>query len=378
MKSFNYLVVNDIHTGHKHTPVHVLIENYYKMRETYQREFESLDAIFILGDIFDKLLSTASVEYKLTIEWICGIASYCAKNNIKLRILEGTPSHDMGQPAIFAGIFKSAGIKVDYKYFDTIEVEYIEEYDKHILYIPDEILPSATEIETAVSKKLATLGLEKVDLTMMHGMFGYQLHFESDHKHDEAYYLSITKGLIHIGHIHKASQLDRIVAGGSFDRLAHNEEEEKGMVYVSYSAITKDYIHRRLINTYAVPYITIDIKDTIKPDMLYKRIRHALKKHKRQSPAYIRLRVDGDKKTITQYATELKEKYPEVLFKYVDGKDTDDTERQIQTSTIEINQFAITPNNIVKLLLDRGDYTSEEINLLREECVDIGLPMTWY
>ena len=72
------------------------------------------------------------------------------------------------------------------------------------------------------------LNIEQVDLAMMHGNFKYQLPMPSIHMHTEEDYLSIVRYYICINHIHTASVYGRILAPGSFDRMAHGEEEDKG------------------------------------------------------------------------------------------------------------------------------------------------------
>ena len=64
----------------------------------------------------------------------------------------------------------------------------------------------------------------------MHGAFSYQLKQAPAHipRHNESDYLGIVKYFINIGHVHGFSTYGRILAQGSFDRTAHNEEHPKG------------------------------------------------------------------------------------------------------------------------------------------------------
>ena len=46
--------------------------------------------------------------------------------------------------------------------------------------------------------------------------------------HDSATYLSLVRYFILIGHVHLMTQLERILAAGSYDRICHGEEGPKG------------------------------------------------------------------------------------------------------------------------------------------------------
>jgi hypothetical protein len=79
--------------------------------------------------------------------------------------------------------------------------------------------------------------------------------------HDESLYLDIVKYYIHIGHIHTPSIFDRILAQGSFDRLAHNEEEDKGGIFVK---LIKDHESEFIFvrNKHAMLFKTYTYTDT--------------------------------------------------------------------------------------------------------------------
>jgi DNA repair exonuclease SbcCD nuclease subunit len=149
---------------------------------------------------------------------------------ISLRILEGTPRHDRKQAATLLRMTSTT--PVDIQYHDQIYMGLDESLDKKILYIPDEASSTAAVTQDKVKQLLALNNWDKVDIIIMHGMFNFQLGRipYSVKVHDEDFYLSIVNDFIAIGHIHTHSVLNKIVAPGSFDRLNHGEEEQKGGV----------------------------------------------------------------------------------------------------------------------------------------------------
>ena len=91
----------------------------------------------------------------------------------------------------------------------------------------------------------------------MHGQFEFQLpDFVRAQKHSSKEYLDLVTGLIFIGHVHRSTQYKRIIAQGSFDRLAQGEEEAKGHIRATRKA---DGTHEIVFieNKEAKRYVTV-------------------------------------------------------------------------------------------------------------------------
>ena len=103
------------------------------------------------------------------------------------------------------------------------------------LYVPDEYAGSAEAAQKLIQEELDRLGIDKVSIAIMHGMFTYQVPEISStrYKYDERFFLDRVQYFINIGHVHKFSTYERILSQGSFDRLAHGEEEPKGGIMVT-------------------------------------------------------------------------------------------------------------------------------------------------
>ena len=101
---------------------------------------------------------------------------------------------------------------------------------------------------------------EEVDIAIMHGQFHYQFpRIKLDSSHDEQEYLNMVKHYIHIGHIHTHSSYDRIIAQGSFDRIAHGEEENKGCVVAKIDTTNRENDEWMfLVNDKAMRFITLN------------------------------------------------------------------------------------------------------------------------
>jgi DNA repair exonuclease SbcCD nuclease subunit len=93
----NILNLSDIHLGHDKNKTEDIILNLRRFFKTYNSKLKTLDLLTISGDIFDKLLTTNSADYHLAYEWLTELVLLCKRYGIKLRILEGTPSHDWQQ-----------------------------------------------------------------------------------------------------------------------------------------------------------------------------------------------------------------------------------------------------------------------------------------
>jgi len=278
----NYIVTSDIHLGHNNTPTSHIIKSFKE--SILIDNNKDKDVLFISGDLFDKLLDLNTKEVKEIIEFFNYLLNYCYDNDILLRVLEGTPSHDWQQSSILVKLNDIRKKKCDLRYFKILDIEYIERYNKYILYVPDEWTNDHNDLQSQISEKLIENNISKLDIAILHGQFHYQFKGKPYHGFyfKEEYFLSIVRGFIHIGHYHVYSTLDRIIANGSLERLVHGEEQPKGYVVVnenSYSFIE---------NTNAYTYITLNITKKTTIDKLDSLI----SKYKKNS--FIRLLMPKD------------------------------------------------------------------------------------
>lgn len=262
MAKLKSIIISDIHFGSSKNKTENIVKNLLKYIYINSRVLKNVDLFVIAGDVYHSLLSVASMDNVLAIECLTKICMFCKLHNIRLRILEGTPSHDNKQCKVLYTILEELKIDVDFRYIENIEIEYIKELDANILYIPDEVHHNAEDTLKEVKELMTSMNLDKVDLAIMHGAFKYQLPMvDLKSSHDESEYLSLVRHYIMIGHIHTSSVYKRILAQGSFDRLAHNEEEAKGGFYIEIDNDRRSYVFIENKDAKIFKTIEIDTED---------------------------------------------------------------------------------------------------------------------
>jgi len=350
MSNYKYLVFSDVHFGHRRTPTDFIISNLNKIFDKHKRWKRDLDIIFIAGDLYDRRLDMSSPEAVASIAFMLKLIKYCSKYRIKLRILEGTPDHDWRQASLFSTLIDKGRYDVDYKYIDVLSIEHMNDLNIDILYIPDKWDTPDNTYEQ-VENLLRENGLSKVDLVIMHGQFHYQLPVTLSSSHNESDYIRITRGLIHAGHIHRHSVHKSIVVEGSFDRLAHNEEEPKGLLETT--VVDNTYNWKFIENTGAKVYRTV-VVDSSDIEEIEKTVTDAVSKVPRDS--YIRFKVTQGS-PLPSIIKTLRKSHPGYYLDYI--YDTDKIEETSGDKTLISTRIEpsvsiqIGPDNIKRLLLDR-------------------------
>lgn len=360
-KDIKYLVLSDIHLGHPNNKTHEIISNLNKFFTIYSKDLVNLDLIILAGDVFDRLLSTRSIEYKQILSWLSNLLLYCKENNIILRILYGTPSHDNDQIAGFTEVASKLAPTADYKYISVLDIEYIPLLDINILYVPDEWKPNADDTYQDVLKLMKEKGLHQVDIAIMHGCFKYQLPMvDLPFRHTESSYLDIVKYYITIGHVHTPSAYERILAPGSFDRLVHGEEECKGgLLCRLFTDGTMSF--KFLKNNYAKTFKTL-IYSGLDETTIVNKLKNDLKGLKDDS--YVRIEVDNDVKLLSNLKTFL-HNYPKLNIKFKTDKTILEEVDIVKTS--DLHTFEINIDNIEELMLKELNLNKDELVIFKRE-----------
>lgn len=191
-----------------------------------------IKVLFLAGDVTDRLLSMNDEAVPQIDRWAVRLLRACKAHGVALRVLEGTPSHDRQQSKRIEDLHDMLELQCDFRYIDKVEIEFLECVGVHVLYIPDEAHDTTTETKNVVSALLQAKGLTHVDLAIMHGYFPHQLPYDTKEGsyHDLAFYESIVRYWISIGHVHTRTRVGKALAQGSHDRMSHGEEEAKGYV----------------------------------------------------------------------------------------------------------------------------------------------------
>lgn len=354
-----YIVISDIHLGHKRNKTTDIITALYHF---FQTDRSDLNIIFLAGDVFDDLLDL-SEEYIYDISiWMMWLMRYCQRTNTLLRVLEGTPRHDRQQSRLFEIVkdVDATCANVDLLYVKALNIEYIPTLGIHVLYVPDEWNASTDKTLEQVKELMSCIGIDKVDISIMHGVFGYQLptNVKTVPMHSEVEYLALTRYYIHIGHVHTFSIYERIIANGSFDRLCHNEEHPKGGVEVCIRKNgTSEYwfIENKLAKTFITLTIThTEIESIIK--YIERKVKHL------RPDSCIRIKAKKDHPAMLGLE-HLKNYFPTFNFTKIALDEVDDDQYQLMSDVLVSEStfipITITRDNIKDLLTEeiRNNHT---------------------
>lgn len=234
------LVFGDVHLLHKRVPTWHIVG---VMREMISACGETVDAIYIDGDLFDDSKYLRQADSQEAVGFITWLLDWCKHTNTALRVLEGTPSHDHGQSKVIETL--NTAIGADCLYLDGIGIFYDEAIQATVGWVQDEYKANGAEVinaqdtEAEMAELMATRCLTQVDLFFMHGCFKFQLPVESIRSFDEHFWQSRCKHGIYIGHDHRSKDFGIIRVTGSLDRLSQGEEEPKGMTIVDFNDTVK-------------------------------------------------------------------------------------------------------------------------------------------
>ena len=250
------VMIADIHFGA------LPVERLYNELEIFLDfiEKKSLDFIVILGDWFDKKINLNSKDAKYSTVFFERICQICVDNSIKLRIIQGTESHDNSQLEVLEILAKNK--PVDFKVFYEVEEEELFP-DFNVLYVPEEYINS-------IDEKYGKYMNKKYDMIFGHGMI-QEVKFAALIQSSETtmkkapifkskMLCDMCYGPIFFGHIHTKDIFnDRLYYVGSYSRWKFGEEEDKGFYYVKYENDTKEFEAKFIVNDKAMKYDTIEI-----------------------------------------------------------------------------------------------------------------------
>ena len=250
------VMIADIHFGA------LPVERLYNELEIFLDfiEKKSLDFIVILGDWFDKKINLNSKDAKYSTVFFERICQICIDNDIKLRIIQGTESHDNSQLEVLEILAKNK--PVDFKVFYEAEEEELFP-DFNVLYVPEEYINS-------IDEKYGKYMNKKYDMIFGHGMI-QEVKFAALIQSSETtmkkapifkskMLCDMCYGPIFFGHIHTKDIFnDRLYYVGSYSRWKFGEEEDKGFYYVKYENDTKEFEAKFIVNDKAMKYDTIEI-----------------------------------------------------------------------------------------------------------------------
>ena len=256
--AFIAVSIGDIHWG-----AHDSTRLYEEMTGIFLKEVEdgadTIDLVAIDGDYWDKQLAASDSSFINGFRFFHRLHAVCKQNNIQLRMMRGTVTHDYNQQEIFRSFEDEI-----FKLYTTVTVEEIA--GKTCLFIPEEYPTNFEEHYGHIIN-----APHKFHIAFMHGTVDFQAWqcqvIESEKQYKSApvwsseMLSSVVSGPIMCGHIHtRCSFRDKIFYHSSFSRSHYGEEGEKGFNMV---ALFEDngYEVAFVENTLAPIKRTIKLKD---------------------------------------------------------------------------------------------------------------------
>lgn len=350
MKNAVLAVFSDIHLGHKSNDTLSIL----KMldHEIFTKKLlEKIDILIFAGDTFDRLLQLDYPYLPELDSWFAKLLRYCESQDVIFFVLEGTPSHDRGQPERFKTIYDIIESKAQFEYINELKIKYVEKFDMTILFIPDEWRVDNAQTLDEVKALMKHRGLEQIDIAVMHGQFEYQIPVKGKGIpiHDANEYEQLVRNAIFIGHVHNHSRSGKIVAQGSFDRLRHGEEEAKGYIFAEIkNGQTKiHFIENKAARIYkTIQLFGLDVNTSLS------KIDKAIYKQ----PVDMCLRIEAEP-THPLFANfhQLEKRYPTVTFSKLPKNQAsdDNTDVLIENEFNKWVSISITKDNVTKLVIDR-------------------------
>jgi len=283
-----FLFINDLHFGIPDTE-----REYNELQKhfiPYIKEHD-LDVIFFGGDYFDHKLSLGETSSLLGLQFFNQVVNICKEKDIKIRIIEGTQSHDRFQPKVLENLITESGANllfrmcgsnqallenltvtpdkdIDYKYFEVAEVEDL--LGMKVLYVPEEYPMNIDEYYSKFKEM-------DLDLMIMHCTWDF-IGFggEADNKRNDIHsapifvYKEWEKALSHgtaiCGHIHgrhgyKTPEGMKIIYPASFTAWSFDQISDRGFLYGEFDT-DKHTLHYEFINNPDSPkFANLDIGD---------------------------------------------------------------------------------------------------------------------
>lgn len=359
----------DVHMGASNTPDAPKIEAIRNaLSPTHGPAF---DIIIVAGDFTDGEIKYNEVKSYYSNLAIRLLIDYCEKHGTILRVVEGTKSHDRGQPINFEWMIELVNSDIDFKYFKELSIEYIEKLNMNFLYLPDEWNPDASVTFTQMKELIKSRGLSQVDIGVIHGACTYQMQgVESSTFHDAEKLSSLVKYRVFAGHIHTHSRYLKYVSISSLDRSGHNEEEAKGCVIYEAGPGDRDKL-TFLENPYAKKFVTLNVTG--------KDINEVIELIKTKAlPPESAIRLEFfEEMPIKEMKRELSVQFPQYIFTHINRLKT--VRAEVSSQSLFFKQFPRVPitrenvNEILSLRLSNKQVDAEKISLVNSliaECFE--------
>lgn len=248
---FNMLVIADLHWGAMDAKIQ---SSQYEFIFDIIREMrDRIDMLVIAGDYWDSRMFLNSASTINGINWMHKLIDTCKENGVsKFRIIRGTLEHDNDQLETFRYL------EEDDEFFRIFVTNTVEEIDGiRIMYCPDENMTHEAYIEKYVDNFI-----KFPDIGIFHGNLDDvmpSIAVESAKKSntlvfENRFYHELISGPMIAGHWHIGQRIERWIYVGTPDCWKFGEDDEKGVMFISYDPDDKSFFYRKILNPNSIIY----------------------------------------------------------------------------------------------------------------------------
>jgi DNA repair exonuclease SbcCD nuclease subunit len=307
------LILSDLHIGHPLNKFELLLEGFNKYVVTH---LVDTDLLVITGDYFHTALNLNHIDTQHAFFFLSNLCNLSVKYKFKIRIIQGTYSHDRDQIQRFKPLLE--GWDIDFKYLDSI---YIEEMDGlRLLYLPDNPTFQHTQTLIELCQSMDISKNNPVDFIFSHGLYDFYQYKNNLPCYNLEYLSSICKNYILSGHIHTHRVHHKYISIGSFTRFRHGEEEDKGFVVLNYK--DDKWKHKFYKNVLLIPFITL-VLDATTEDLLLKQYTQKLQQYFQEDTCGFIKVIIPNIEHLSLLRSFTKERYPHLVFTHKPIKKTD-------------------------------------------------------
>lgn len=343
----------DLHLGHSKVST---ADTYERLHKFAFPEIEKCNLLVFGGDYFNESIALNSDAGYYAILIMDEIIQLAMKHQFYIRVVRGTTFHDRKQNRLFLRYSKLMinGLPL-IRYFDTVSVE-TDLLGMDLLYIPDDL--PYDNVMDHIKEVMNKVHVPSVDLVISHGYFKHLLPIGIPREPKNTLDWNLLKPFVHgcvlNGHVHIPSVYERVVSGGSFERMQHGEEHDKGFFTIQYNLKTHSVHFDFHINTEALLFKTIrlDKSSELNVELYKNKLKKILEKANKNAPLHLRIIIDDQnlKQSLIEYT---KNAYPEYNLFFTSQKisDPDEYSSEEEVDLEDAELPVITEENLPELLL---------------------------
>jgi len=290
--------------------------------------------IFFDGDLYHRIIKFNEVTARLVIDFMETVIKLANENDIQVRIIRGTKSHDFNQLNMLR---KYEALYPTFKIYDTVTVEEIPLLNKpdldpfKVLFLPEEY-PKDSQ---AYYKEYLDVPENTYDSIQGHGTLDFvNLHqssaknidsdFEANIKtapvFDTNKLLKIAKGAVQFGHIHNYNVYkNRAWYTTSYTTYSFSDSNEKGYLYTEVNGEDRTDIKVQHINNEEAPTYAIINMDELSFDSVEDKVAYI----NQAKEEFSFVRIDSENKSNIDVIKKITETDSSIKVKLTDKKFTE-------------------------------------------------------